>query len=39
MTKFTDNDLVTLDEQFAKDGVLFHACPLQAAIELLRADF
>jgi hypothetical protein len=37
VTKFTENDLLRLDEQFANDGVPFHARPLRAAMELLGA--
>lgn len=39
MTKFTDADILRLDEAFAKEGIPFHARPLNAAMEILGSNF
>ncbi|MDC4329250.1 hypothetical protein NQ674_13135 [Acinetobacter baumannii] len=39
MTKFTDADILRLDEAFAKEGIPFHARPLNAAMEILGNNF
>ncbi|WP_336965325.1 hypothetical protein [Acinetobacter pittii] len=39
MMKFTDADILKLDETFAKEGIPFHARPLQAAREILGKNF
>jgi len=39
MATFTDEDLLQLDEKFAKEGVAFHARPLRAAVEILKGEF
>lgn len=39
MIKFTDEDIMKLDERFALEGVPFHARPLRAAQEILGGQF
>ncbi|MDC5459203.1 hypothetical protein OHW96_11390 [Acinetobacter baumannii] len=39
MTKFTDADILRLDEAFAKEGIPFHARPLNAAMKILGNNF
>lgn len=39
MTKFTDADILRLDETFAKEGIPFHARPLSAAMKILGNNF
>lgn len=39
MIKFTDRDILNLDERFAKEGVPFHARPMRAAVEILGEKF
>lgn len=39
MIKFTDEDIMKLDERFAREGVPFHARPLRAAQEILGGQF
>ncbi|MFM2054466.1 MAG: hypothetical protein RL456_2503 [Pseudomonadota bacterium] len=39
MIKFTDNDILKLDERFAQENIAFHARPLRAAMEILEDNF
>lgn len=39
MIKFTDKDILTLDERFAREDIPFHARPLHAATEILGEQF
>lgn len=39
MIKFTDNDILKLDERFAQEGIPFHARPFRAAMEILGEKF
>ncbi len=39
MIKFTDKDILKLDERFAQEGIPFHARPFQAAAEILGKNF
>lgn len=39
MIKFTDNDILKLDERLAQEGIPFHARPFRAAMEILGEQF
>ncbi len=39
MIKFTDKDILTLDERFARENIPFHARPLHAAMAILGEQF
>jgi len=39
MIKFTDKDILELDERFAQEDIPFHARPLHAAMEILGEQF
>lgn len=39
MTKWTEQDLLKLDANYAKEGIPFHARPFRAAVDLLGSEF
>lgn len=39
MTDISDREILELDEQFAKEGIPFHARPFRAAVKLLGGQF
>lgn len=39
MSNFSDDEILKLDEEFAREGIPFHARPFRAAIRLLGNDF